>query len=120
MSLKKCYQMLLLRKKKIEGQGNEDNFWETKNILQILNDYSLTVNRIKSTECVFTYWKSQKLIHPELFILSVVLAVKATQVERLFSSLNFIFSPLRSNLNKNLLEQTMVSGVICNTFFKKK
>ena len=55
---------------------------------------------------VLQYWETKKLIAPEMYELSkVVLAVPATQVsvQKAFSSLKFLFSPLCSTMSQAML-----------------
>lgn len=67
----------------------------------------LNESLLKSTEDIIKYWENNKIKYPALYKLAcVVLASPATQVsvERLFSSLKFVVSRYRFNLNRNLIE----------------
>ena len=73
-----------------------------------LNLYETQQKRINRQCNLLEFWKQNSHTYPELYNLaSVVHAVPATQVsvERLFSGLKFLLSPLRTNINKNVLEE---------------
>lgn len=68
------------------------------------------VPRLKSKENILQFWKKNRRSMPDLYKLaSIVLAVSSTQVnvERLFSSLKYILSLLRSNLNENIINDIL-------------
>lgn len=63
--------------------------------------------RVSPETDMANYWKEKQSLYPEIFELyNVVMGVPITQVsvERLFSSLKFILSPLRYNLSTELLD----------------
>ncbi|KYN19991.1 hypothetical protein ALC57_07762 [Trachymyrmex cornetzi] len=67
--------------------------------------------RLKSKENILQFWKKNRRSMPDLYKLaSIVLAVPSTQVsvERLFSSLKYILSPLRSDLNENIINDILL------------
>jgi len=84
---------------------------ETK-IETLLKSFSIEEKRLCHKINILQFWKSKKLVYPELFELSnVVFSVPATQVsvERLFSGLKFVLSPYRCNISaKNLENQLLV------------
>lgn len=89
-------------------------------ILPILTSFEQHARLDKKTN-ILTFWEEHKAKMPELYKLAqIVLAVPATQVsvERLFSGLKFILSPLRCNLNKEILEDILI--VRSNTLFINK
>lgn len=62
-------------------------------------------------ECIFTYWEKNKQSMPELYRLaSVIHSVPPTQttVERAFSALALILTPLRTNLFDTVLENILL------------
>jgi len=64
----------------------------------LLKSFSIEEKRLCHKINILQFWKSKKLVYPELFELSnVVFSVPATQVsvERLFSGLKFVLSPYR-------------------------
>ncbi|KYN08223.1 hypothetical protein ALC62_00798 [Cyphomyrmex costatus] len=66
---------------------------------------------LKSKENILQFWKKNKRSMPDLYKLAnIVLAVPSTKVsvERLFSSLKYILSPLRSNLNENIINDILL------------
>lgn len=66
---------------------------------------------ISIDECVFDYWEKNKILKPELYRLaSVIHAVPPTQttVERAFSALALILTPLRTNLFDTILENILL------------
>lgn len=66
---------------------------------------------ISIDECIFTYWEKNKQSMPELYRLaSVIHSVPPTQttVERAFSALALILTPLRTNLFDTVLENILL------------
>ncbi|KAJ8926255.1 hypothetical protein NQ314_021376 [Rhamnusium bicolor] len=93
----------------------------SKRIDNILNSYDLEQKRIDRSMNILEFWEKNKEAWPELYALSqVVLTVPATQVtvERLFSGLKFLLSPLRSKAKKKILEDQIL--VRTNRIFEKK
>ena len=73
-------------------------------------DANVSENKPVTTD-VLKYWNDQKFRLPYMFELAmVVLAVPASQasVERLFSSMNFIYSSRRANLSQDNLEDILI------------
>jgi hypothetical protein len=84
----------------------ENNF----NIMAVLEGFD-GVGEIEKIHSVLKYWEEQRNEHPQLYLLSsVVYGVPATQVtvERAFSSLRYILSSLRENLNEEILENILM------------
>lgn len=78
-------------------------------IASLLDAYSREA-RLKRNEKVLRYWASMAVTNPDLHKLAMsVIALPVTQVsvERAFSCLKFIFSPLRSSLNEKVLEDIL-------------
>ncbi|XP_011698547.1 PREDICTED: zinc finger BED domain-containing protein RICESLEEPER 2-like [Wasmannia auropunctata] len=76
-----------------------------------LERYNTEQKRLNRKINVLQFWEEKKQNQPELYKLAMtVLAVPATQVsvERLFSGLKFILSPLRTNINENILENQLL------------
>ena len=72
----------------------------------LLNSYA-NKHRLDKNKNVLQYWEQFRESKRELYELSqVVLAVPAIQlsVERAFSGLKYILSPLRKNMSEQLLE----------------
>ncbi|EFN68823.1 Zinc finger BED domain-containing protein 4 [Camponotus floridanus] len=87
----------------------------------LLDGYNQEQRRISRKTNILEFWKEKSMIQPELYKLAmVVLAVPATQVsvERLFSGLKFILSPLRTNIDEAILEDQLL--VRANRIFIKK
>uniref|UniRef100_A0A2S2NMP6 Histone-lysine N-methyltransferase SUV420H2 n=1 Tax=Schizaphis graminum TaxID=13262 RepID=A0A2S2NMP6_SCHGA len=86
----------------------------------LLKSFSIEEKRLCHKINILQFWKSKKLVYPELFELSnIVFSVLATQVsvERLFSGLKFVLSPYRCNISaKNLENQLLVRT---NMLFEK-
>lgn len=83
-------------------------------IMPKLNEFEvlhLNGPRLPSNVDILQFYNARKHEMPEIYLLAEILfAVPATQVsvERLFSNLAFIFSPLRSNLTRDCLESTLI------------
>ena len=87
----------------------------------MLQNYNVQQERVNRKINILEYWRNMKTVQPELYKLSVVVfAVPATQVsvERLFSGLKFILSPLRSTINGSVLEDQLLIRV--NRIFEQK
>ncbi|KAF0722198.1 zinc finger BED domain-containing protein RICESLEEPER 1-like isoform X1 [Aphis craccivora] len=86
----------------------------------LLKSFSIEEKRLCHKINILQFWKSKKLVYPELFELSnIVFSVPASQVsvERLFSGLKFVLSPSRCNISaKNLENQLLVRT---NMLFEK-
>jgi len=86
----------------------------------LLKSFSIEEKRLCHKINILQFWKSKKLVYPELFELSnIVFSVPASQVsvERLFSGLKFVLSPYRCNISaKNLENQLLVRT---NMLFEK-
>ncbi|CAK1590295.1 unnamed protein product [Parnassius mnemosyne] len=66
--------------------------------------------RLPPSKNILLFWERKKNILPDLYILSkIVLAAPSTQVsvERLFSSLNFVFNKLRTKLKSDLIDDIL-------------
>jgi hypothetical protein len=67
--------------------------------------------RINYKENILNFWLKKQISDPQLYSLAcIILATPATQVsvERLFSSLKFVLSALRTNLNDDIVEDILV------------
>ncbi|XP_071579126.1 zinc finger BED domain-containing protein 4-like [Temnothorax nylanderi] len=76
-----------------------------------LERYNIEQKRLNRKINVLPFWEEKKQNQPELYKLAMtVLSVPATQVsvERLFSGLKFILSPLRTNINEHILENQLL------------
>lgn len=99
---------------------SSDEMVSDSKLEQILVSYKNTVVRLDKNENLFNYWFAKKNKNRELFSLFCVTnAVPMTQVsvERLFSSLKFIFSCLRSNLSPEMVQNILI--IRCNNLFTK-
>ncbi|XP_043461187.1 uncharacterized protein LOC122497881 isoform X2 [Leptopilina heterotoma] len=79
-------------------------------IERLLDDF-LKIPRIPKNENLLEYWETKKDLFPELYSLSnIVHAAPMTQVsvERLFSSMKFILSDLRTNLSHDILDDILL------------
>lgn len=66
---------------------------------------------ISIDSCIFEYWENNRHTQPELYKLaSIVHAVPPTQttVERAFSAMALVLTPLRTNLFDNILENILM------------
>lgn len=109
---------LLLRQKEIELQIStaidEDDI-ETK-----LKEYAL-LKRSSLDQHAIKFWAERKSSHKELYELSLITnSVPITQVsvERAFSSLAFILSPLRNSLAQDTLENILLIRLNRDVFMK--
>ena len=78
--------------------------------MSLLNNYSKE-DRVKRTENLFQYWARHCASNPNLYKLAmsvIPLPVTQVSVERAFSSLKCILSPLRSSLNEKVLEDILL------------
>lgn len=76
-----------------------------------LERYNVEQKRLNRKINILQFWDEKKQSQPELYKLAmIVLAVPATQVsvERLFSGLKFILSPLRTNIGEEILENQLL------------
>lgn len=72
---------------------------------------SFVMHPVPVSTDVLQYWNSLKYQYPYLYILAmIVIAVPTSQtsVERLFSSMNFVFSDRRGNLDQDNLENIVL------------
>ncbi|KYM94576.1 Zinc finger BED domain-containing protein 4, partial [Cyphomyrmex costatus] len=87
-----------------------------------LERYNNEQKRISRRINILEFWEEKKQDQLELYKLAmIVLAVPATQVsvERLFSGLKFILSPLRTNISENILENYCLLELIEYFVIKK-
>lgn len=106
----------MLQKAELEKKSQQTSSApaNSTNINGLLSDYIDNVvqgPRLPHSTSILEYWKGQKFEKLELYNLSqILMAVPATQVsvERLFSNLAFIYSPLRSKLSENILESILL------------
>lgn len=80
------------------------------NIHTQLNDFN-GIPEINRNESIFDYWEKNKHAKPELYKLAAIIhSVPPTQttVERAFSAMALILSPLRTNLNDIHLENMLL------------
>lgn len=87
----------------------------------LLENYNQEQKRISRKTNILEFWKENSITQPELYKLAMtVLAVPATQVsvERLFSGLKFVLSPLRMNIDEAILEDQLL--VRANRIFINK
>lgn len=76
----------------------------------LLKDFFNKQVRLPASENILIFWETKKNILPQLYTLSnIVLAAPSTQVsvERLFSSLNYVFNKLRTKLKSDLIEDIL-------------
>ena len=67
--------------------------------------------RLDSKQNILEFWNKEKNNSPELYSLAqIALAVPPTQVsvERLFSSLKYVLSPLRYNLSDDIVNDILI------------
>lgn len=80
-------------------------------LLIMLHDFEQKYKLLKHKTNYLEFWKNQKEIWPEIHAISSIYnAIPPSQatVERTFSTLAYIFGPLRSNLNTELLSDIML------------
>lgn len=90
--------------------GNNINNTESRLIEKYLYNFRKT-QRIGAKDNLITWWENKKFHMPELYQLAMIIhAMPITQVsvERLFSSMKYIFSDLRGNLSPELLDDILV------------
>lgn len=99
---------MLLRRKEIESQGF--HAIEDEQIVKEIKKFGF-VQRSSLSENTIEYWANNKTPFKEIYELATIVnAVPVTQVtvERAFSSLAFILSPLRNSLNPDTLENILL------------
>ena len=111
---------LFLRDNSAPLGDEQEKELEIYKLEQKLIEFRVKAPRIDNKTKLLDWWAERKSEFPELYKLqSLANAVPMTQVsvERLFSSMKFIFSDLRGNLLPSLLQAILV--VRCNGLFKK-
>lgn len=110
--------------KALEGGAEKEQVKTAVNIDLLLLEFKAEISsqtvRMSSKANILDYWEEQKFLKPVLYSLAIIVhAVPMTQVsvERLFSSLKFVYSDLRPNLASDLLEETLL--IRNNGLFKK-
>lgn len=94
-----------------DGNVTAENEKSATNIDVLLLEFKSLPIKLKYTDNLLIYWESQRKAMPELYALAnIVSAVPMTQVsvERLFSSVKFVYSDLRHNLGHKLLEDILL------------
>lgn len=89
----------------------QDSYLQLRQLEAELETYDIEQKRISRKTNVLQFWKEKRKYQSELYKLAiVVLSVPATQVsvERLFSGLKYISSPLRTNINDKILEDQLL------------
>ena len=90
---------------------NDKESWTKVNILTMLDQYYKHTRQLSRKKNLLEFWESRRLLQPELYTLATtVLAIPATQVsvERLFSSLRYVMSPLRYNLTADIIDDVLL------------
>jgi hypothetical protein len=103
------------------SSSRESDLYLLRQIETEIEKYNIEQKRLSRKVNVLQFWEERKNSQPELHKLAmVVLSVPATQVsvERLFSGLKFILSPLRINVNEKILENQLL--VRANRIFFNK
>ncbi|XP_015122339.1 zinc finger BED domain-containing protein 4-like [Diachasma alloeum] len=107
----------LLRKKLSESRAKQSSTApSTSSIRRLLEEFARCPEDLDPAADILQYWESKRYAMPQLYQLATIAhAAPATQVsvERLFSGLRYIFSPLRANLKPHILDDIMV--VRCNS-----
>jgi len=101
--------------------SRESDLYSLRRIEHKLQIYDVEQKRLNRKSNILQFWDEQKSNQPELYKLAMtVLSVPATQVsvERLFSGLKFILSPLRTNVKESILEDQLL--VRANIIFSKE
>lgn len=89
----------------------QDSYLQLRQLEAELEIYDIEQKRISRKTNILQFWEEKRKYQPELYKLAiVVLSVPATQVsvERLFSGLKYILSPLRTNINDKILEDQLL------------
>lgn len=109
----------------IDDDANGNNQTElptepaTKSIEQMLCEFGDT--QIEFANDLFVFWETQKMLNPELYKLAtVIFSVSPSQatIERAFSSLPIILSPLRNQLGNKTLENLLIARLNRELFEK--
>lgn len=93
--------------------SRESDLFFLRQIEHKLQAYDIEQKRLNRRSNILQFWNEQNNNQPELYKLAmIVLSVPATQVsvERLFSGLKFILSPLRTNTKEDILEDQLLVG----------
>lgn len=91
--------------------SKESDIYCLRRLENKLQTYDIEQKRINRKNNILQFWNEKKDDQPELYKLAMtVLSVPATQVsvERLFSGLKFVLSPLRTNIKENILEDQLL------------
>lgn len=95
-----------------DSQNGEPNYSLSNTVMyNILHSFDEKVGRQPVNKNVFEFWKDQKFVYPEIYLLATIInAIPPTQAttERCFSSLSFIFDEKRTQLSLILLEQILL------------
>lgn len=103
------------------SSSRESDLYLLRQVVTELETYDVEQKRLSRKINILQFWEEKRKSQPKLYKLAmVVLSVPATQVsvERLFSGLTFILSPLRTNVNENILEDQLL--VRANRIFFRK
>lgn len=93
------------------SSSRESDLYFLRRVVTELETYDVEQKRLSRKINILQFWEEKRKSQPELYKLAMVaLSVPATQVsvERLFSGLKFILSPLRTNVNENILEDQLL------------
>ncbi|XP_017468590.1 PREDICTED: uncharacterized protein LOC108360700 [Rhagoletis zephyria] len=91
--------------------ATEDDVSDLTKVFVEIDNFENLHRRLPLNEDIFSFYQNIRFISPELFELAlVVLGAPATQasVERAFSSLNFVLSESRNNLNNKTVEDLLL------------
>lgn len=105
----------------IEGNLNNSNEMQTTDIELLLEKFD--PEPLNSNETVLQYWERMKDRHSILYKLAnVIFAIPPTevQIERDFSSLNFVFTDRRCSLTEERLEDIMILHINPDLFYLVK
>lgn len=99
----------------VEKNGNESNKRNDRTIskdefLLLLEDYENKFKFIHHKTKILAFWKDQKQQFPEIYEMAKILnGIPPSQatVERAFSALAYIYSPLRCSLSSEMLEDIL-------------
>lgn len=79
--------------------------------LILLSEFEEKFKIIDRNTNILNFWRTQKHSSPEIYVISLILngcPPSQSTVEREFSTLSYIFGPLRSNLSDDLLSNIML------------
>lgn len=93
------------------SSSKEPDLHLLRHVVTEIETYDVEQKRLNRKINILQFWEKKRKSQPELYKLAmVILSLPATQVsvERLFSGLKCILSPLRTNINERILKDQLL------------